>query len=455
MYEVIIVGAGFSGLGAAHALKAAGVDNFLLLEARDRVGGRTRPGQLAGLDIDLGGMWLSPTQTRLKHFADHYAIGTYPTWLEGKGIFRLQGKTHHGSREKIDGLFSFLEGLDYLRAGRRLRKLSRDLDCEQPWQHRDAAELDATTVEQWLLQNVRSSRLRALFRFLCASVFCAEASQLSMLFFLHYLKAGDGLERIVSAGPGGAQNFLFHGGLHQIARHMADDLSGQLRLNSPVLDVQWSDNSAVVATASERFEARRLILALPPTLVPRLNFSPPLPRPKATLHERLNMGSAIKFWVAYDKPFWREQGFNGLIMQDDSPASPVMDVSPPDQPLGILAGFFDGDHAIDHGGSEQGERRGIVLDTLAEHFGAAARDPLDYLDVDWRLEQWSEGCYGAYAPPGLFGQYGALLRKPIGALHWACTESASRWAGYVDGAIRSGERAAEEVLAYTDRVPAP
>jgi len=447
MYEAIIVGAGFSGLGAAHALLSAGCDNFLVLEARDRVGGRTKPGKLAGLDIDLGGMWLSPTQTRLKHFADHYGIDVYPTFLDGDAVYRIGGREHRGPREKIDGLFKLGEGIDYFLSSRKLDRLGASLNCEAPWDHPRAAELDAMTVEHWLALNVRSERMRSLYRLLCFSLFCAEASQISMLFFLHYVKSGDGIERIISADQGGGQNFLFKGSLHQIARRMGDDLGDRLRLAEPVSTIKWATGSVQVDTATGNYEGRRVILALPPTLVPSLQFHPQLPQAKAALHKRLNMGSAIKFWVAYDTPFWREQGLNGLILRDDTPATPVMDVSPPDQPLGVLAGFFDGNHALVHGDLDSGARRDIVVNMLAEHFGERARDELEYVDIDWTAEDYSEGCYGAFAPPGLYADFGPLLREPIGPLHWAGTETSPRWTGYVDGAIRSGERAAAEVLA--------
>ncbi len=445
MHDVIIIGAGFAGLAAAKELERLGVSDLLILEARDRVGGRTRYGEVGGLAVDFGGMWLGPTQIRLAGLAEQYQVQTYPTYLDGKAIYRVGGKEHHGEREDPTGLFGVGDALSYMSMNRKLQGLLRPLDCEQPWAHPQAAELDSMTVEQWLAENVRSSRLRQLYRLLCFSLFCAESAQISMLCFLHYIKSGDGLDVLSSADEGGAQNFLFHGGVHQIGRRMAEELGGKVRLNEPALRIGWADDLVSVETTQGKHTAKSLVVAVPPTLVERLEFSPSLPHPKQALHAKLAMGSAIKFWVVYEAPFWRRKGFNGTVLRDDAPCTPCMDVSPPGQDKGVIAGFFDGDHALNHGDQAMAERRRLVLDMLAEHFGSEARTPLDYVDIDWTAEHWSGGCYGAYAAPGIYQRYGKWLRAPIGPIRWAGTETSFRWTGYIEGAIRSGERAAQEV----------
>lgn len=456
MFDVMIVGAGFAGLSAARALMAGGQRNFVVLEAQNRVGGRTKAGAIGDLRVDLGGMWMAPTQTRLKDLADRYHVRSYPTHLDGDAIFRFGGRTARVPREDPARLFGIGGGLAYLYARWRLWRLMARLDIVQPWDHPDAARLDKTTVAEWIAQNVHHKVPRAAFGTVCRTLLCAEPSQVSLLFFLHYLKSGEGLDTLISSDTGGAQNFLLHGGVHQISQFMADGLGDRLRLEAPVTRIEWREGSVVAHGASGSVTARKAIFAIPPTLLDRIRFTPDLPRPKAEIHDLLAMGSSIKFWVLYRTPFWRRSGLNGTILRDDVPIAPVMDVSIPDQDLGVLVGFFDGASAISYGDMSIAERRRVVLDVLAEHFGDEALEPLDYLDHDWTGEEWSGGCYGAYAPPGVFGRYGQELRQPIGPLHWAGTETSSVWTGYIEGAIRSGERAATEILrSLTPQVSGP
>ena len=446
MLDTVIIGAGFAGLSAARTLMAKGQRNFVVLEARDRVGGRTKAGKIGDISIDLGGMWMAPTQTRLKRLAAHYRVRPYPTYLFGNAIFRIGKRERQGPREDLSRIFGIGGGLGYLFARWQLERLLAPLDINQPWAHPKAKRLDATTVEMWIARNVLHPLPRAAFRTVCTTLLCAEPSQVSLLFFLHYIKSGGGLEVLISADTGGAQNLMFHGGVHQISRFMAVEIGDRLHLQAPVTTIEWHDGGVTVQSGAGTFTARKAIIAIPPTLFHGIRFTPALPQPKVAVHDRLFMGSSIKFWVLYNTPFWRDMGLNGTILRDDMPATPIMDVSPPGQDQGLLVGFFDGDRAIQHADLPVEKRRAIVLDLLAEHFGPKALEPLDYVDHDWTSEEWSGGCYGAYAPPGVFARYGEGLRTPVGPLHWAGTETSARWTGYIEGAIRSGERAAGEIL---------
>lgn len=446
MLDTVIVGAGFAGLSAARTLMAEGQDNFVVLEARDRVGGRTKPGKIGDISIDLGGMWMAPCQTRLKSLTAHYQVRNYPTHLDGNAIFRIGNRERLGPREDLSRLLGIAGGLAYLFAKWQLERRMAPLDTSQPWAHPEAEQLDATTMETWIVRNVFHSFARTAFRTICTSLLCAEPSQVSLLFFLHYIKSGGGLDVLISADTGGAQNLMFHGGVHQISRFMADEVGDRLHLDAPVTTISWHDGGVTVQSTAGTFIARKAIITVPPTLLHRIQFSPALPQPKVAVHDRLFMGSSIKFWVLYKTPFWRDRGLNGTILRDDVPMTPVMDVSPPDQENGLLVGFFDGGRAIQYADLRVEERRTMVLKMLVEHFGPEASEPLDYVDHDWTDEEWSGGCYGAFAPPGVFAPYGEELRTPIGPLHWAGTETSPRWTGYIEGAIRSGERAAGEIL---------
>jgi monoamine oxidase len=445
IFDVIVVGAGFSGLNAAHILRSQG-KHVLVLEARDRVGGRTKCGQIAGLNIDLGGMWFAPGQKRLVSLANDMGIESYPTFLEGKSVQTLAGKYGLVTGENFTEMLTFSEKLCSRLLFRKINRLLSRIDDVNPWQGELARKLDALSVEAWLLDAVGSERLRALIRGICTSFFCAQTTQVSLLFFLVYVKNSGGLELMTSAAEGGGQNLLFYGGVHQIAEHMAKRLGSALCINEPVYSVDVSQSIAVVGARSSSFLAKKVIITIPSNLIDKIKFTPGLPNAQAKLHKKVTMGSVIKFWVAYPTPFWRECGLNGSILRDDQAVSPCFDVSPPNGNIGLIAGFFEGDRAIVASDLTEQQRRDLVLDTLTEHFGELARNPLDYVDVDWTKEEWSKGCYGTFAPPGVMSLYGAWLQKPHRGIYWAGTETATQWPGYIEGALQAGERAAHEVL---------
>lgn len=444
--DVIVVGGGFSGLAAARAVQAAG-RSVIVLEARDRVGGRVMPGRIAGLTIDLGGMWLGPTQTRLAVLAQHYGVATYPTYLTGKNLIEVAGRRGDGQGEDA---FSALEPdalADFAGLVGALDVLVGQTPADAPWTAPDAERLDQVTFASWLDANAKTLAARTLFEMLIRALLCAEPKDVSLLFVLFYLRSGEGLTTLISSGPGGAQNLLFVGGLHQISARMAADLGGAVRLSEPVRSIRQDANGVEVISDRGRYVGRQVIVALPPPLAGKIEYEPLLPHDRDALTQRMPMGSAIKVWIAYETPFWREQGMNGSVFSDRFAFGPAFDATPPGQPHGIIAGFFDAAAAGQWSPRTSAERRAEVLRALVDALGPKAGEPMEYVEQDWTAERWSRGCYGAFAPPGVLSAYGPALRAPVGRLHWAGTETASVWSGYVEGAIRAGERAAAEALA--------
>ena len=445
MYDCIVVGAGFSGLCAAADLEAAG-KSVLLIEARDRIGGRTEAGTLAGHTIDLGGMWLGPTQTRLAALAEKYGVETYPHPLEGRNHFMLKGVSGRSQGEAYEKTYGILGQLELLRLIKKMDALTASVPAESPWTAPDAETLDTMTLASWCDRNVRGERVRALVDMLCRSVLCAEPGQVSMLFWLFYLKSGGGLETLISMGEGGAQNFLFHGGVHQIGQRIADDLKSEIKLGEPVIAIEQQEDSVRVRTAKDSYEARKLIVALPPGLIDRIRFDPELPHTKRGLIQRQPMGMCIKVWIAYEKPFWRDAGSNALILDDTQAFTPIFDATPPGCDVGILAGFFDALPAAEWSDRDPEDRKKQAIDAIVAALGDEGKNPIDYAERDWSAERWSQGCYGGYMGPGTLTMFGKALREPVGNIHWAGTESATVWTGYIEGAIQSGRRSAEEVV---------
>ena len=446
MLDCVVVGGGFSGLRAATALHEAGA-SVRVFEARDRVGGRTMAGELAGHTIDLGGMWLGPTQERLCALADAHGLRRYAQPLAGRALFRVDGREARPEGDAIENAVAPLARLDLLRLDRALRKLSRTLPVDRPWTAPEGRRLDALSVAAFAERQVRTRAVRELLRFVCRSVFCAEPEELSLLFFLWYLKCGDGLDVLLGMQGDGAQAMLFHGGVHQLAVALADALGDRVALEAPVRAVTQEDRRVVVRTDASEVEARFVIVATPPGLTQRMHFAPRLPRPKRELLARQRMGACIKVWIAYARPFWRERGLNGLLMDEDQPFGPVFDATPPGSEVALLAGFFDGAPAAEWTERSPEDREAAVRAALVALLGPDASNPLGVVEKDWCADPWSEGCYGATMAPGTLTAYGPALRTPVGRVHWAGTETATRFTGYIEGALEAGERAASEVLA--------
>jgi monoamine oxidase len=442
--DVLIIGAGFSGLTAAHELRAAG-KTVRILEARERPGGRVKPGAIAGHSIDLGGMWVGTTQKRLLELVERQQLTLYPTWLEGKCVIELLGKSTLCPREDFAPALPLAAKLEYAYLEGRLKRMVDAIPLNDPASASHALIWDAMSLGEWIRRNVRTKALRLVLTLVTRSVFCAEPDDLSLLHFLFYLKSGNGLDALISAEPGGAQHYVVAGGLHQAAQRLADDLGDAILYGAPALAVEQSDGLVTVTAPRGQFTADRLIVAIAPSLGGSIDWNPMLPHARDAVHQRMPMGSVIKTWIAYDRPFWRETGLNAFISSDRAGFSPCFDVSPPGGP-GLISGFFDASEASTWSGRTPAERRAEVLALLTRTLGSEAATPLDYTENDWTTERWSRGCYAAYAPPGVWTRLGGALREPVGRIHWAGTETAIESNGYVEGALQAGERVAAEII---------
>jgi len=441
--DVIVVGAGMSGLAAARALRSQG-RSVVVLEARDRVGGRTKPGTIAGVKIDLGGMWVGPTQTRLLALGEEFGAPRYLSYVEGKNITEIDGVVRNGSR---DTPAVNLTGMaDFLALVAKIDGLAKTVPLDAPWTAPNAAALDQMTLATWIEQNAHTKAMRTIMDAISGAIMSADMSQTSLLYFLFYVHSGDDLVTLAGMGAG-AQKWLYRGGLNQIGRRIADELGPAVRLNAPVRRIVQGPDGVEVSSDAGAFRAKRVIVAVPPALAARIDYAPALPAMRDALCQRLPMGSVIKFWIAFSRPFWRDKGLNGLIISDRTPVGLYTDVSPDAAGPGLIAGFFEGSRAVEWGQKTAAERKALIVGDLTRLLGPEAASPIDYVDNDWPSEEWSRGCYVGVAGPGVISVFGEALRRPVGRIHWAGTETSSVWCGYVEGAIRAGERAAAEASA--------
>lgn len=449
--DVVIVGAGLAGLVAARTLKDAG-KSVVVIEARDRVGGRTLSQPLAKDAIDLGAQWIGPDQKRVAKLAEELGVRTFPQYHQGdKVLERDSGVSHHADFIKA---IPILSQLDLKRAVDRFDSFGESVPLDKPFAAPRASEWDADSVESWKRRHTWTRGARMVIDGVTRMVFAAEPQEISFLFFLFYLRSGKGFEAL-SEIQNGAQQDRFVGGAQQLSQRLADPLGDDLVLRTPVRGIKQSGEGVEVRTDWGAYEARAVIVAIPPALAARIEYDPPMPPNRDQLTQRMPMGSVIKCIAAYDKPFWRDRGLSGESFSEKGPIAATFDDSPDDASQGALVGFMVGRDAREWTGADPDARREAVLDHFARLFGDEARRPTEYIDKDWPAEEWSRGCYEGLMPPGVMTAYGQALREPVGRIHWAGTETALEHTGYMDGAIESGDRAAREVLERLAAEPAP
>lgn len=439
-YDVVVIGAGFAGLTAARDLAANGFDP-VVLEGRDRVGGRSSTTTLAGIPVDLGGTFVGPTQDAVLALAKELGCPTTPTYCEGTNLIRWRGRvrSYRGTIPKL----SLVALLDIGRIQWQFERVARGVDIATPWTARDAAKLDAESMGDWLRSVGATASSRDLMAIMARVTWGAEPDEVSMLHAVRYVKAAGGIDRMLDV-VGGAQQDHFPAGTQQIADKMAADLGERVRLNAAVSRIEWSDDAVAVTSSAGVVEARRAIVAIPPAHRLALDIAPAPPIEYQQLAQRWPQGALSKAYVVYQRPFWREAGHSGQALSDEGPVFITFDVSPADDGPGVLLGFVDS-REFDALPPEQ--RREKALTSFTALFGVDAENPIDYLDHCWGAETFAPGGPTAAVPPGSWTQFGPLLRKPVGPLHWAGTETADEWTGFLDGAVRSGRRAAAEVAA--------
>lgn len=439
----MVVGAGLAGLTATRELKAAG-RSVVLLEARERVGGRLLGHALGGGKVvDLGGEYFGDKSTAIAETAASVGVKGFASHDDGDRITYYRGKP-----VRYSGLVPRVSPLvlaDFAQALVRIERLVRTIPADRPWDAPSARDWDSQTFWGWCRRNIASEGARALIALGTECAFCASPADISFLHVLLYAKASGGFLYLMDVS-GGIQQYRFEGGAHGVAERLAHELGDELRLGAVVRGVRQRGDFVVVHGPDVEVQARRVVVALPPTLAGRLAYEPALPGFRDQLTQRLPAGAAIKCLAIYDEPFWRRDGLTGQATDTRGPVRVCFDTSPPDGSPGVLSAFVVGSAARAMTQLRRSERRSAVIGTLARFFGRRAGQPADFVEQNWMDEEFTRGCYHGFAPPGVYTVYGRALRQPIGRIHWAGTETGVHQMGSMGGAVDSGRRVARELL---------
>ncbi|WP_346764821.1 FAD-dependent oxidoreductase [Rhodococcus sp. HNM0569] len=450
VYDAIVVGGGISGLAAAKALVEAG-RTVRVLEARSRAGGRihNHPTARLGLTTDAGAEFIGPTQDRIDALAHEYGVEQLPTYNTGLSVFWNGGQRSLFPSDP--GLPLDLGTTAALPVIAEIEAVCADFPVGEPWRHPRAAEWDAITWREWVEQRTDVANARMVLDLAASAALSVKGDEFSALYMLNYFAASTNestpgpsyFSRLLSTS-GGAQERVCNGGAALVPLRMAAALGDVMVYDAPVRSIDQSGEVPVVTSDAGTFRGRRVVVAMSPAISHRIDYTPELPE-RAALCAGYTMGRVGKFAAVYERPWWRDKGLSGQTIGNGTPS----DVTFENYAEGnhILMGFISA-HEMER--LDDAPEQQVVdecIESFVGYFGDEARGYIDHSLFRWDHEEWSWGGPVATTAPGVLTAHGPALRTPAGAIHWAGTETSDYWTGYMDGGVRSGHRAADEILA--------
>ncbi|MDZ5473939.1 FAD-dependent oxidoreductase [Bacillus sp. 31A1R] len=436
--DVLIIGAGLSGLYSAFILSQQGITNFKIIEAQDRIGGRVHTLKLTDqLFVDLGGQWISSKQKRISSLVKAFQFETIQSTDHSTYDLLGRRKTSYVKIPPIPfgGLY------ELWKTRNTFNKLLKEIPSVPPFQSETLTKLDQFSMEQWLSEHIKNKGVTSFYKMMALEGSCMELEQLSMLDALWCIKTTGSIKSMMSA-----EEKWLKKGTQVIVEELARPCLDKIVIGSPVKKIIYNEDMAIVETSKDTFQAKKVILTVPIHLINKISFSPPLPKEKYRLISSLPSSHVIKTIIMYNQPFWKKDSFRGTYLSDNKWLQLIVDTSQHHLQYGVLTCFTTGPNAIELRTFSMEQRKSTILHYLESLLGLGARNPIEYIEKDWDKEEWTQGGYGTHFPPEILSNYGGALFTPIGPLHWAGTETSTEWRLYMEGALQSGERAALEIL---------
>jgi len=450
--DVVVVGAGLAGMTAAQELQRSG-QTVRVLEAADHAGGRVIGESIGdGETIEVGGQWVGPTQLSILGLIERLGLQTYRTRVAGNHVYYRNGVVSHydatngpippESEKAVAEIYNLLQEID---------RLAKEVRPDRPWESERALEWDNTTFQEWITSIASEDAARVIAEYVTRGTNTCEPSELPLLHMLSYVAAaGDdntpgSLGRVVIT-ENGASQWRVVGGSQRVPEGLARELGDTIVLSSPARSITQDEQGVVVRTEDKTYRAKRVIVAMAPKASAAITFEPGLPQIRTELVERLQRGAQIKLSVVYDKPFWNEKGLSGYVLSDSGPVQNVWDNTPASGGPGVLVCFIKGEAARALDTEDDAAVRKIAVDNLVTYFGEDAANPRQIVMKRWHNDPLIQGCPGSLPVPGLLTTHGRALRESVGRVHWAGTETATYWQGFMDGAVASGIATAAQVV---------
>ena len=445
--DVIVVGAGLSGLIAAREVGKAGY-SAVILEANDRVGGRILTEEvIAGMPLELGAQWIGDTHHRMFTLADELGVETFAQFEDGETTYEINGpvqREEQFQRENADELGELTRVLA------TIDEFCEQINVEEPWLSQNAAEWDKITAGAWLDAQGLGPTARTMIEICTVGILAVPTHEVSFLDLLYNVAVCGVTAELLAESEGGAQTTRFVGGTSEIPKRLAASLGDAIVLGAQVQTIEYKDGPTssvkVICRNGVVAHGRQVVVALAPTLAGRITYVPPLPGIRDQLTQRMPQASAGKVFAIYGEPFWRADGLNGQLISDLGPARMSNDSCIADGDVGVILAFLEGEQARTFGRLPQDELHRLVTEELARHFGPRAAKPELVVSGEWANRPFTRGCYNANMGPYVWTNFGSALAAPIGPIKWGATETATSWSAYMEGAVQAGQRAASEAI---------